>query len=172
MARSAFLRAVSRCSVAAALLSSTLIAAPATGTSHKCYNLDLEGSFDWDFPTVTLAFFGDGVNPGLGRSEVDGLTTFVPVSPFCFDIIEDSVTVTAADGSTIQLENSGTECLDLSTGVPRIVGQGLTQVVGGTGRFAAATGSGTYDVAATIEETETSRAGGTFVLSFSLMVKR
>lgn len=176
MARSAFLRApVSRSLAAVALLGSMLFAAPVTarsGKHHEQYDLDFTGSFDWDFPTLTLAFFGDETNPHLGLSEVDGLTTFAPSSAYCFDIVEDSVTITAADGSTIELENTGTDCLDFSTGVPRVVGEGLTEVVGGTGRFADITGSGTYEVAATMQESEPTRAGGTFVLSFSLTLNR
>jgi len=162
-------RALRSSLAAVALGGAMFFAPPASARCHtKVYNLDYEGSFSFEFSTLTLFFQGDGRNPHVGNSDVDGATVLGPISPVCFELLEDSVTITAADGSTIDLESSGIECLDFSTGAPRIVGQGLTTITGGSGRFNHLDGDGTYSVDAAIVENDGGTATGTFVLHFTL----
>ncbi|MEZ4293440.1 MAG: hypothetical protein R3B70_00565 [Polyangiaceae bacterium] len=164
---------LSRAAVAAFFAAGlALSASPASAAKTKVLDLDFEGTFELDLPTLELSFDGEGQNPHLGLSSLEGESSFAPISPLCLQIVEDGVTITAADGSTIELDNSGVECLDFSTGAPRIVGGGVSAVLGGTGRFAGIGGEGTYHVDAAIETNDGITAGGTVVLHFTLTTRK
>jgi hypothetical protein len=74
------------------------------------------------------------------------------------------VTLTSANGDELHLVNAGQDCLDPVTG--RITGTATTTVVGGTGRFLNATGSGTAHVDAQVLGPTPDGVTGTFRLRF------
>lgn len=82
---------------------------------------------------------------------MDGTSEMAPGSaPNCTQIVNDSVTLTGANGDTLLLVNSGEDCIFVEDGGLVIRGTGIMQIVGGTGRFAGATGLGTWVVAAPV----------------------
>ena len=90
-----------------------------------------------------------------------------PTDPLCSDIVTDMVVLTAANGDQLWLVNSGEDCLDLSVpGKTFIRGSGTFNVVGGTGRFDDATGSGSFSVVAEVTGSITGGVSGTFELHF------
>lgn len=123
-------------------------AAAATGT--------FRASFDGTFETtaVLLSFAGTGTGTELGAATVDGSSVVIPTlpAPSCpppritLRLVLDEVTVRAADGSRLVFRNRGTDCLDPQQGV--IVADATYEVLGGTGRFTGARGSGTVTVTA------------------------
>ena len=123
-----------------------------------------EGAFAIAGPLLT--FSGNGTATHLGNSAILGETVLAPdaTRPFCFNIVEDHVTLTAANGDELHLVNAGQDCLDPATG--RITGTAAATVVGGTGRFQDATGSGTVSVDAQILESTPDGVAGSFVLRF------
>jgi hypothetical protein len=126
------------------------------------FNLD-DGVLSFEGPSTTC--HGD-------LRSVSGNTDLGPGStPACYAILSDAVTLTADDGSELYIANAGQDCLDFSTGAPVIVGEGTTQVLGGTGRFDHAQGSGTYSVDAPVAELGATTATGTFTLTFELEVQ-
>jgi hypothetical protein len=123
-----------------------------------------QGTFTIAGPLLT--FSGEGTATHLGSSTILGETALAPdpTNPFCLNIVEDEVTLTAADGDELHLVNAGQDCLDPATG--RITGTAATTVVGGTGRFLNATGSGTIRVDAQVLGATPEGVTGTFVLRF------
>ena len=113
-----------------------------------------------------LTFNGEGTGTHVGNSRVAGSTVLAPdpLQPLCFDIVQDEVTLTSATGDELHLVNAGRDCLDPATG--RITGTALMTVVGGTGRFANATGSGTAQVDAQVLAPTADGVTGTFQLRF------
>jgi len=119
--------------------------------------------------TNNLDFSGAGKARHLGKSTVEGHTTTAqdPSDPLCSDIVTDMVVLTAANGDQLWLVNSGEDCLDLSVpGKTFIRGSGTFNVVGGTGRFDDATGSGSFSVVAEVTGSITGGVSGTFELHF------
>lgn len=120
-----------------------------------------------------LEFHGTGVGRHLGYSAVDGRSEMAPGSaPNCTEIVNDAVTLTAADGDTLSLVNSGEDCMYLEDGQVVIRGTGVMQIVGGTGRFAGASGRGTWVVTAPVTAVTGTTAEGTFELRFTGRVTR
>ena len=92
------------------------------------------------FPTSAppATFTGTSQDTHLGRAAQSGnLTLQLPIAPGVFPG-SGSVTITAANGDKLTFDYTG--LLDPSTGV----GRGTFNFTGGTGRFAGATGSGTF----------------------------
>jgi hypothetical protein len=121
-----------------------LLSSPA---GAACAKRKVTTSFTGDFlmTGAHLSFWGSSLPPRHGLHDIDGDTDFVPgSSPVCFAIVSDFVTITAFDGSELYVENSGEDCLDFSTGAPVFVGSGSSVILGGSGRYAHASGSGTY----------------------------
>jgi len=115
---------------------------------------------------VLLTFNGEGTATHLGISEVDGNSVLAPdpIQPFCFNIVEDEVILTGANGDELHLVNSGQDCLDPLTG--SINGEATMTVVGGTGRFLGASGTGTAHVDAQVLGATAEGVTGTFLLRF------
>ena len=136
------------------------------------FRASFQGSFSILFGTGPggtneLSFVGDGQAIPLGHSTVDGHTTTRNISSTCTQIVTDAVTLTAANGDQLQLVNAGQDCLDFSVpGKTFIRGTGTTSVVGGTGRFAAASGSGTWEVVAEVTQPIVGGVSGVFTLNF------
>jgi hypothetical protein len=131
-----------------------------SGTFHVAFGAGTAGSDRLNFSGVGLATH-QGVSTIVGRSDMVATS-----NPSCTSIENDSVTLTAANGDAIFIVNTGLDCLDTSGGSPVLHGSGHTEIVGGTGRFAQAHGSGSWSVTAPIRELQATFANGTFVLSF------
>src|SRR5262249_34353757 len=119
--------------------------------------------------TDDLRFSGAGIASQLGLSGLDGHSTTRPsaTDPLCSDIVTDRVILTAANGDELWLVNAGEDCLDLSVpGRIFIRGSGTMAIVGGTGRFQGATGSGRFAVVAEVMAFVPGGVAGTFDLRF------
>jgi len=119
-----------------------------------------------------LLFAGAGIARHLGQSTVDGhsITTPSATDPLrsIIDDDHDAVALVAANGDEIHLSKLGEEVLDFSVpGRIFIRGSGTFRVKGGTGRFAGATGSGTFDVVAEVIGFGASGPFGIFDLRFA-----
>jgi hypothetical protein len=136
----------------------------ASSAERVPFDATYQGTFTIAGPLLT--FNGEGPATHLGSSTVVGITLLVPdvVNPLCFNIVQDAVTLTAANGDELHLVNEGQDCLDPVTG--KITGTATTTVVGGTGRFEGATGSGTATVEAQVLTPTPDGFTGTFVLRF------
>ena len=131
---------------------------------HVPFDATFQGTFTISGPLLT--FNGEGSATHLGNSTVAGASLLAPdpLNPLCFNIVQDAVTLTAANGDLLHLVNAGQDCLDPATG--KITGTAATTVVGGTGRFGGATGSGTATVDAQVLGPTPDGVMGTFVLRF------
>jgi hypothetical protein len=100
-----------------------------------------------------LSFDGHGEGAPLGHTAIHGSSHMAPGADGCSPILEDAVTL-SAEGGTLLMVNSGTDCLDVLSepGHVLIVGTGTTEFVGGTGLYAGASGGGAWTVRAEIEE--------------------
>jgi hypothetical protein len=139
----------------------TLVAPSVRAESDVPFKGTFAGTFAIDPATLQLQFAGGGPASHLGASAIVGASQLMPSGPGCFEIVTDTVTLTADNGDQLVLTNSGQDCFD-ETG--RIIGMAAFTVTGGTGRFAGATGTGTTEVVATPNETG---LAGTFVLTLS-----
>lgn len=137
----------------------TLVAPSVRAESDRPFKGIFEGAFAINPATLQLHFAGDGPASHLGESAIVGDSQLVPSGPGCFQIVTDTVTLTAANGDQLVLTNSGEDCFD-ETG--HIIGVATFTVTGGTGRFDGASGTGTTEVVATPNETG---LAGTFVLT-------
>jgi hypothetical protein len=155
--------------VAALVLSvfASSLAIADTAPFHASY----QGTFQLAFGTGpggtnVLAFSGTSgtsMPTVLGPSTITGKSFLEPTSP-CSKIVADSVTLTAANGDTVSVQNTGQDCVDKG----RITGSGTYTITGGSGRFMGASGTGTFSVSAQITSfsgtpgTPGSTASGTF----------
>ena len=149
------------------VVGSVLLAAQsmhASSAQSVPFEATYQGTFTIAEPLLT--FNGEGTATHLGSSTVTGTSLLVPdaVNPLCFNIVQDTVTLRAANGDELHLVNEGQDCLDPVTGT--ITGTATTTVVGGTGRFGGATGSGTARVEAQVLGSTPDGVMGTFVLRF------
>ena len=122
--------------LATIVVGSLLVVAPsmhASNAEHVPFEATYQGAFTLAGPLLT--FNGAGPATHLGNSTVTGTSLLVPdlVDPLCFNIVEDAVTLKAANGDELRLVNEGQDCLDPVTGM--ITGTAATTVVGGTGGF-------------------------------------
>jgi hypothetical protein len=120
-----------------------------------------------------LVFSGDGLAVPLGISAIAGRSVLRPTAsnPLVSDIIDDHVTLTAANGDQLFLVNSGQDAVDFSDpNRPIISGHGTFTIgangPGGSGRFRHATGGGVYAVYAEVTEFGDGSVSGTFSLLF------
>ena len=149
------------------ILGSLLLAAQpmhASSAQSVPFEATYQGTFTIAGPLLT--FNGEGPATHLGTSTVTGNSLLVPdpVNPLCFNIVQDAVTLRAANGDELHLVNEGQDCLDPVTGT--ITGTATTTVIGGTGRFGGATGTGTATVEAQVLGPTPDGVMGTFVLRF------
>ena len=86
----------------------------------------------------TLQVSGAGEATHLGRYSVSGTQIFQPGVPPTF---VGEVTMTAANGDELYIIVTGT----LTSVFPNPAGEGQYEIVGGTGRFQGAFGSGSFD---------------------------
>jgi hypothetical protein len=94
------------------------------------------------FPIVTVLGEGSGVGTHLGRLTVATSHCQNQAQPEA-GFSDGIITITGADGSTVNATYYG---IGIPTNVPTIVNLvGAFTVVGGTGRFVGATGSGSID---------------------------
>lgn len=113
--------------------------------------------------TDELFFSGSGSGSHIGAALVDGYSTLRDSSPGCKRIEHDEVTITSAGAHHLFVTNSGEDCIDVSEpGRIVIRGQATYTVVGGTGPFAATSGSGEVTVTAEVTAVGLGSASGTF----------
>ena len=159
-----------------------LLLLPWAAAAAEPLDADFTGVFVQSFGTGPdgtddLYFAGPGQAAPLGSAFVLGHSTTRPDPdmPGCSEIVTDRVVLTGEGGDEIWLENSGDDCLDLSVpGRVFIRGTGTFAVVGGTGRYKRATGSGEFNVVAEVLQfaPDGAWAAGTFQLSFTGTVSR
>jgi hypothetical protein len=123
--------------------------APASANQQVPFNARYAGDFGFTSPN-TAAYGGPGVGQHLGASQMNGtiaLLAIVNPGTECANggfKAEHTDTMSAADGSQLTLKVIEIACQTTATsGQYRCVG--TYSVVGGTGRFAGATGQGTFD---------------------------
>lgn len=117
--------------------------ASAAGTHQVPFQASYSGTAAFTSATTAL-FTGTGIATALGRSaNVNHITVSGPAScPGGFANINVE-TLTAANGDTLVL--TGDHDGGCPTGPNAVHGTGDWTVTGGTGRFAGATGQGTFD---------------------------
>lgn len=128
------------------LVTSVAITDPATAENPRPFKARVTAQWDNIFAALPPSFRGAGLAHFAGTGQVThlgkagqagSLTLEVPVSPGVFPG-SGSVTMTAANGDTLTFDFAG--CLDAATGE----GIGTFWFTGGTGRFADASGCGTF----------------------------
>jgi hypothetical protein len=128
-------------------VASVAIPAPATAENPRPFKARVTAQWDNVFAALPPSlggaglanFLGTGQVTHLGKAGQEGsLTLEEPVAPGVFPG-SGSVTMTAANGDTLTFDFFG--CLNAATGE----GIGTFKFTGGTGRFANASGCGTFD---------------------------
>lgn len=111
-----------------------------------------------------LVFFGGGTGSPIGPSGIEGHSTLEHSSPLCERIIEDAVTITDASGDQLFIENNGEDCIDLLTfpGHVLIRGTAAYTILGGSGAYSAASGTGIVEVNAEVTSIGIGSVSGTF----------
>jgi len=125
--------------------------------------------------TDDLSFDGSGVALPGGVTGLEGHSTTRPRTdnPLVSDIVSDRVVLTAAGGDEVRLENSGADTLDTSVpGHTYIHGSGTFRIVGGTGRFARASGAGVFMVFAEVTGGLPGGVSGEFGLLFVGVIEK
>lgn len=122
--------------------------------------------------THELDFTGDGRGTQVGRADIDGSSRLQSIDASCMEIVEDLVVMTAANGDEVHVVVDAIDCLEFTADGPQIVGSGTWEVVGGTGRFAGATGSGTQTTVAPVLDLGADTASGVFMLNFDGVLNR
>lgn len=129
-----------------ALLVTTVLSAPgASGASATPpFRAKFAGSAAITGP-YTTAFSGTGLATHLGRITTDGHVqiTGIDNTPCEGGVVNTNTEIlTAANGDTLTITSADVAC---PVGPNRYHGSGQWLVTGGTGRFAHASGSGTFD---------------------------
>lgn len=139
-------------------------------TSTPPFEADFQGTFTLTFftgegGTHELLFHGRDEASHLGNATVDGYSRLRPstADPSCSEIVHDEVTLTAADGSRLELTNDAVDCMEITPdGRILIHGRGTYQILAGTGRFAGSTGAGTVSTEAIVTGAVPGGVTGTF----------
>jgi hypothetical protein len=122
-----------------------------------------------------LHFEGSGTPSSLGASTIVGDSTLTPskANPACSMIETDRVSLTVAGGDEIHFVHQGEDCVD-ATHPPEVTirSSGTYRIVGGTGRFARATGQGRVLVLAKVLEPGPTGSRGSFELMWDGTLKR
>jgi hypothetical protein len=116
-------------------------ASPASAAgSETPFTAQFAGSLEISGPT-RLTLTGHGSATGMGPIATAGQIHMTGIDTSCLGGITNvnTETLTAADGETLSIESLDVAC---TTGVIKFEGTGNWRVVGGTGRFAGATGGG------------------------------
>ncbi len=157
---------------------SLLISASALADAGGSATFDTEytGSFTMSFGsgpdgTNELDFAGNGRGTQVGRADIDGSSLLQSIDPLCMVIVEDLIVMTAANGDEVHVEAEATDCLEFTAAGPQIVGSGTWEIIGGTGRFADATGGGTQSTVAPIYDLGATSASGVFTLTFEGVIE-
>lgn len=122
-----------------------------------------------------LHFEGNGTPASLGASAIVGDSTLTPnkTNPACSMIETDRVTLTVAGGDEVHFVHQGEDCVDAShPPAVTIRSEGTYRIVGGTGRFARATGQGRVRVLAKVLEGGPTGSRGSFELMWDGTLKR
>ncbi|HEX2572649.1 MAG TPA: hypothetical protein VH877_24080 [Polyangia bacterium] len=121
-----------------------------------------------------LHFEGQGTPPRLGASAIVGDSSLTPnkTNPACSMIETDRVSLTVAGGDEIHFVHQGEDCVDTSH-PPEVTirSKGTYRIVGGTGRFARATGQGRVTVLAKVLEPGPTGSRGSFELTWDGTLK-
>jgi hypothetical protein len=121
-------------------------AAPVAAADSKAFTASFRGTFSITFGpngTSQLSFDGTGHAKHLGKTSVHGNAQLQPVAPGCSQIVADNTILTAANGDQLWVRNAATDCVEPGPdGHILIHGSGTYMIVGGTGRFAGASGAG------------------------------
>lgn len=130
----------------------------AAADSQVPFKVTFSGSAAISSPT-TSTFVGTGHASHLGRITTSGRADITGLDGSCPGGVANvnTETLTAANGDTITISSQDVAC---PTGPGQYHGTGHWTVVGGTGRFAGATGAGSFDghsdfIAGTFEATLT-----------------
>ena len=112
--------------------------------------------------TNVLAFGGTGIASLLGASTAAGQSLLQPepTNPLCATVVDNHVTLMAANGDEVFMQNTALDCFDPATRT--ISGTGTYTISGGTGRFDGASGTGTVSVRAQVTSQVSTVASGTF----------
>jgi len=148
------------------ITSLALVGATLYTSRAEAQSLPFKAVFTGTFSvTNQLVFSGEGQASHLGHSTINGTTISAPLGQascpdgyIFFQIEIDFTVVTAANGDSLVMHNSGGDCINFVTG--DITGTGTYNISGGTGRFVNATGTGAWHVAASLISSE-------FVLDFA-----
>ena len=114
----------------------------AAGNHQVPFNASFSGTANWN--NGAPLFTGAGIASHLGNSTSAGYVVFTAGSPSCAGGVpnDNYETLTAANGDTLTIVSHDVAC---PTGPNQYHGSGDWNVIGGTGRFAGATGQGTFD---------------------------
>lgn len=131
-------------------LTPTAVADTATTTP---FSATFAGTFTLTFGAdySELRFSGTGTGTNVGLTSITGHSKVRPdgadgAEDGCSALFQDSVTLTASDGSALYLVNEAVDCVDW----PHISGSGTYTVVSGSDRLEGAAGHGRVSTAAVI----------------------
>ena len=129
--------------LAATIVVMALAAMPAVAQEQRPFSGTYRGTVGFTSPT-TGAYQGSGTASHLGNSTIVGTVQAVGPASSCSDgfAARHMITLTAANGDQLFLVVTDDSC-QVAPGVYE--GTGTYEITGGTGRFAGATGSGTFD---------------------------
>jgi hypothetical protein len=129
--------------LAATIVVMALAAMPVVAQEQLPFSGTYRGTVAFTSPT-SGAFQGSGTASYLGKSTIVGTVQAVGPASSCSDgfAAQHTVTLTAANGDQLSLVVTDDSC-QVAPGMYE--GTGTYEITGGTGRFAGATGSGTFD---------------------------
>jgi len=146
-----------------------LQATPALASEQVPFQASFHGQFQITFGGCAngdnlLRFAGTGIATTAGLSSIDGVSCLRPeaANPLCSTIDDTTVTVTAANGDVFGFNNQAEDCLSFTAAGVFINGAGTYQILPGTGRFEAASGSGSVHTTAQVLVLTATGASGTF----------
>jgi hypothetical protein len=155
--------------LSAAVALVALQAMPAMASPQVPFQATFHGTFTIVFGVCPggdnqLSFSGQGIAYQGGLSSISGVSCLHPeaTNSFCSTIVDTTVTVAAADGSTFGFNNQAEDCLRFTPAGIFIDGAGTYRILPGTGRFDQASGSGSVHTTAHVLVMTATGASGTF----------